>query len=107
MPESPKLTSGSLTTLRLRKNEERRISIGHDWIYSNEVDTGNTPLKGFTPGQQVQVESSRGDVLGMAYVNPHSLISGRLFSRHAGEVLDTALLEIGRASCRARVCPYV
>lgn len=93
MPDSPLFTPESFPTLRLRKNEERRILIGHDWIYSNEVDTKATPLKGFAPGQQARVESSRGEVLGMAYVNPHSLISGRLFSRDVVTALDTALLE--------------
>ncbi len=94
MTDSANASPESLPTLRLRKNEERRILIGHDWIYSNEVDIGVTPLKGFTPGQQVRVETSRGDVLGMAYVNPHSLISGRLFSRDVLAVLDTKLIEL-------------
>lgn len=93
MPESQNPIPASLATLRLRKNEERRILVGHDWIYSNEVDTKATPLKGFTPGQQARVETSRGEVLGMAYVNPHSLISGRLFSRDVVTSLDDALLE--------------
>ncbi|MBD3822500.1 MAG: hypothetical protein IE914_09630, partial [Thiotrichales bacterium] len=26
-------------TLRLKKNEDRRLKQGHMWIYSNEVDT--------------------------------------------------------------------
>lgn len=77
--------------LRLKKNEERRLRAGHLWVYSNEVDTRATPLSGFQAGQQVRVESSAGKALGMAYINPHSLICARLFSR-GGHVLDRSLL---------------
>lgn len=68
----------SLATLRLGKNEERRLRSGHLWIYSNEVDTKTTPIKDFSPGQQVLVESSQGTAIGVAYVNPQSLICARL-----------------------------
>jgi hypothetical protein len=40
-------------TLFLRKDEERRLLAGHDWIYSNEIDTARSPLKAFEPGQAV------------------------------------------------------
>lgn len=39
-----------------------------------------TPLKTMTPGQSVDVVSSRGDFLGSGYVNPHSLIAVRICS---------------------------
>lgn len=68
----------TLPVLRLAKNEERRLRSGHLWIYSNEVDKQATPLKTFSPGGQALVESSQGKVLGVAYVNPHSLICARL-----------------------------
>ena len=68
----------TLSVLRLNKNEERRLRGGHLWIYSNEVDSKTTPLKSFAPGQQVLVESSQGKALGVAYVNPSSLICARL-----------------------------
>lgn len=70
-----------LQNLRLKKNEERRIKQGHMWVFSNEVDTQVTPLKAFEPGQQVVVEASNGKALGLAYVNPNSLICARVFSR--------------------------
>ena len=31
--------------LRLNKNADRRLKAGHLWIYSNEVDIKETPLK--------------------------------------------------------------
>lgn len=70
-----------LASLRLKKNEERRIKQGHVWVYSNEVDTQATPLKAFEPGQQVIIEASNSKPLGMGYVNPNSLICARILSR--------------------------
>ena len=71
----------SLPILRLAKNEERRLRSGHLWIYSNEVDKQASPLKSFHPGEQVVVESSQGKVMGVAYINPQSLICARLLSQ--------------------------
>lgn len=71
-----------LASLRLKKNEERRIKQGHVWIFSNEVDTQFSPLKSFTAGQQVIIEASNGKALGMGYVNPSTLICARLLSRN-------------------------
>lgn len=86
------MTHSELPALRLRKGEERRLRQGHLWIYSNEVDIEATPLKPFTPGQAVNVETSQGRPLGSAYVNPHSLICARLYSRKAQRPLDITLL---------------
>lgn len=77
-----------LAILRLKKNEDRRICAGHVWIYSNEIDTAISPLKQFTPGQEVCVESHNKMILGVAYINPHSLITARLFSRHRHDRLN-------------------
>jgi 23S rRNA (cytosine1962-C5)-methyltransferase len=70
-----------LPRLRLKKNEDRRLRGGHLWIFSNEVDTVATPLKAFAPGDLAVVENARGESLGIAYVNPDSLISARLLGR--------------------------
>ena len=80
-----------LKNLRLNRNEERRLQGGHLWIYSNEVNIRETPLKQFEPGEQVRVETHTGKFLGTAYVNPQSLICARLFS-HEARVLDHSLL---------------
>jgi len=82
----------NLKTLRLRKNEDRRLRAGHVWIYSNEIDIKATPLKDFIPGEEVVVEAHDRTKLGVAYVNPHSLITARLFARKSHERLDLALL---------------
>jgi len=78
--------------LRLKKNEDRRIRAGHVWIFSNEVDVAATPLDGFEPGQLADFQDSTGKSLGNGYVNPHSLICGRLVSRDPGYVLGKSLL---------------
>ncbi|MCK5723647.1 MAG: RlmI/RlmK family 23S rRNA methyltransferase, partial [Gammaproteobacteria bacterium] len=54
----------TLPELRLKKNEDRRLRAGHAWVYSNEVDTKQTPLKEFSVGQWCHVTNSRGRVLG-------------------------------------------
>jgi 23S rRNA (cytosine1962-C5)-methyltransferase len=83
-PEADEAPPGpEVPVLRLRRHEDRRLSAGHLWVFSNEVDTAATPLTAFTRGQIVQVQSDRGRFLGYAYVNPHSLIAARILSRSA------------------------
>lgn len=79
--------------LVLKKGEERRLQAGHLWIYSNEVDTGRSPLKTFEPGQPVDVVSSRGQWLAHGYVNPHSLIAARVTGRRLDRPFDRDELE--------------
>jgi 23S rRNA (cytosine1962-C5)-methyltransferase len=71
----------SLPPLRLKPNEERRLSAGHLWVFSNEIDTAATPLQGFEPGALCEVISARGKFIGYGYVNPHSLIAARVLGR--------------------------
>ncbi|MFP1680675.1 class I SAM-dependent rRNA methyltransferase [Alloalcanivorax sp. C16-2] len=73
--------SQAIPVLRLRKNEERRLKAGHDWIYANEVDSGETPVKDLPAGAAALVQDARGKSLGRALLSPHSLIVGRLYSR--------------------------
>ncbi len=85
-------TTAPMRTLTLRKNEDRRLSAGHLWIFSNEVDVAKTPLTGFSPGECARVESSQGRPLGSAYVNPGALIAGRVYCQDATRPLDAELL---------------
>ena len=77
----------ALPELRLKKNEDRRLRAGHAWVYSNEVDTKQTPLKEFQLGQWCHVTNNRGRILGTAYVNPNTLICARLVSRFEKQTL--------------------
>jgi len=81
-----------LKELKLKKNESRRLQAGHLWVYSNEVDTVLTPLKSFEPGEQVKVLDDRGDTMGFAYVNPHSLICARVYSYGKHKILDQDII---------------
>jgi hypothetical protein len=39
-----------MLTVQLKKNEDRRLRAGHLWIYSNEIDITETPIKGVEAG---------------------------------------------------------
>jgi 23S rRNA (cytosine1962-C5)-methyltransferase len=82
-PEAP--TAGpelqELPELRLKPKEGRRLSAGHLWVFSNEVDTGLTPLTAFAPGALCRVIGDRDHFIGYAYVNPHALICARILGR--------------------------
>ena len=67
-----------LPVLRLKRNEDRRLHAGHLWIFSNEVDTGQSPLAKFKAGELVRVLAHNDLGLGLGYVNPKSLIAARL-----------------------------
>src|ERR1700716_848432 len=78
LPMSDPGTAAQMPALRLKRNEDRRLHAGHLWIFSNEVDTQQTPLVKFNPGELVRVLAHNDRALGLAYVNPQSLISARM-----------------------------
>lgn len=71
-------TAAHLPILRLKRNEDRRLHAGHLWIFSNEVDVQQSPLVKFKAGELVRVMAHNDRALGLAYVNPRSLIAARL-----------------------------
>lgn len=81
-----------LPLLTLKPQADRRLKLGHLWIYSNEVDTEKSPLKAFSMGQQVLVAASNGKPLGLALMNPNALICGRIVNRDVGHPLNKSLL---------------
>lgn len=85
-----------LPHLILNSQADRRIKKGHLWLYSNEVDTTKTPLKQFQAGDLVQVQSTAGAVLGLAFINPQALICGRMLTRDAN-------MNIGRKYLKKRI----
>ncbi len=97
--------TSQLPELRLKRGEDRRISAGHLWVFSNEVDTQRTPLTAFEPGARVRVVSDRDKFLGYAYVNPHSLISARILGRDLehppGKSLIVHRLQVAQSLRRA------
>lgn len=81
-----------LPRLQLKKHEDRRLRLGHQWVFSNEVDTKATPLKSIKPGDTVELIDYRGQVLGTGYANPNSLIAARLVSRIARHPYSMSLI---------------
>lgn len=81
-----------LPNLILKSQADRRLKMGHLWIYSNEVDTDQSPLKNFTMGQQVLVCSQSGKPLAIALVNPNGLICARVINRDVEHPLNKSLL---------------
>ncbi len=73
----------SYPQLFLKKHEDKRLRLGHLWVFSNEVDSLRSPLEGFAAGDLVVVCDSGAKPLGVAYVNPNALICARLLSRKA------------------------
>ena len=98
----------TLARIQLKKDQERRLLAGHDWVYSNEIETHETPLKSLEPGQPVEVVSKRGRWLGYGYANPHSLIAVRMTSRQREHPLTASVFveRIQRAlALRERLYP--
>jgi 23S rRNA (cytosine1962-C5)-methyltransferase len=87
-----------LPAIKLRKDQDRRLRAGHQWIYSNEVDTGATPLRRFSPGDLVAILSHRDKWLANGYVNPHSLICARVVSEDPGTVIGADLFRVRLAA---------
>ena len=87
------MTSTNLPVLFLKRNEDRRLSAGHLWVYSNEVDTSKSPLSGFEAGSLAVIQSAAGKTLGAGYVNPRSLICARLLTRRPRAAIDAGFFE--------------
>ena len=68
----------------LKPHEERRITMGHPWVFDNEVarifDGPQAKAAVLEPGELADVESSDKKYLGRAFVNPNSKIIARVYS---------------------------
>ncbi len=72
----------TLRSLRLKPDAERRLRLGHAWVYANEFE-GKLGALGLETGQLVELVSAKGISHGVAYVNPNVLIGGRLLDAPA------------------------
>lgn len=79
--------------LKLKKNEEKRLRAGHLWVFSNEVDIAQTPLKSIPAGELAHLNDSKGTPMGVAYVNPDTLICARLLTRNPHARIDETFFE--------------
>ena len=67
----------------LKKNEERRIQNGHQWVFSNEIHAVNGAPKS---GDIVEIVRHDMKRLGVGFYNPHSLIAARFLSPDEEEI---------------------
>ncbi len=75
--------------LYLLPRADRRVRLGHAWVFSNEVDVSRSPLWAYEPGQLVLVRDSFGKPVGTAYINPGALICARILTSDAKATIDT------------------
>jgi 23S rRNA (cytosine1962-C5)-methyltransferase len=82
----------------LKPGEEARILAGHPWVFDNEVagifegSGGGARPAELIPGELADVESSRKQYLGRAFVNPRSKIIARIYSP-SKEGVDTGFFK--------------
>ncbi len=80
------MTQKSIT---LKKHEDRRITDGHLWVFSNEIaEVTGEPAA----GDVVKVRMHGGKPIGSGFYNPHSLIACRVLTT-ADEEIDAAFFE--------------
>ncbi|HZZ64480.1 MAG TPA: class I SAM-dependent rRNA methyltransferase [Candidatus Baltobacteraceae bacterium] len=76
--------------LYLLARADRRVRLGHAWIFSNEVDVDRSPLTNFEAGDIAVVRDAAGKPVGTAYVNPGALICARILTSDARAEIDAA-----------------
>ncbi|MFH0777979.1 MAG: class I SAM-dependent rRNA methyltransferase [Candidatus Eisenbacteria bacterium] len=72
-----------LPRVHLKKNEDRRVRIGHPWVFSNEVERFEGPIE---EGGLVDVYSFGRTFLARGYINTQSQIMLRVLSREPEEI---------------------
>jgi 23S rRNA (cytosine1962-C5)-methyltransferase len=63
--------------LFLKKHEEKRIKLGHLWIFSNEIEKISGEADN---GDIIDIFDAKGNFLGTGFFNKNSLISARMLS---------------------------
>ena len=77
-----------LPVLRLNPKADHRLRHGHLWIYSNEIDNQARSLKTLQAGELAVIENAMGKMLGIAYINPNTLICGRMLNLNTTQAPD-------------------
>lgn len=87
--------------ITLKPKEELRIQQGHPWVFSNEIDRIEGPIKS---GEIAYVYSSKQSFLGKGFLNTSSKIFVRILSHKEDEVIDQLFFEnIIRRSNQSRL----
>jgi len=89
-----------LETIQIKSNAFKRLSTGHLWVYSNEL----TEIPKLKPGTIVKavINKSNQKSFGLAFYNPHSLISLRLLSTEKEINADFFIERIKKANSMRR-----
>ena len=91
-----------MQVVRLKQGCEKRLIKGHKWVFSNEIVE---PLKNFSPGW-VKIYSHKEAFIGTGYINPHSLIAVRVFSKNEEEPGREIFLNPISAASEKKKCLY-
>ncbi len=75
----------------LLPGRHKRVKSGHPWAYSNEIVL-DPATKSLAPGSTVAVLSDSGESLGVAFLNPHSLVALRMLARDSATMIDRDFL---------------
>ena len=67
---------------------DKRVRLGHNWIFSNEIDVQSTPVSLFSSGEIARVVDAGRHPVGLAYVNPNALICARVLTRDVRASID-------------------
>lgn len=92
--------SNDYPQVRLLPGRHKRVTGGHPWAYSNELDM-TAEAKALPPGSLVVLAAPSGETVGVAGFNPHSLIAARLIDRMPKTVIDTDYLAERLRRCLA------
>ncbi len=77
----------TLPRIIIKPRSEIRIVLGSPWIFSNEIENFSE-VKKLEKGSLVEVVIKKDQSFGIAYFNPHSLISARILSHNLSQKID-------------------
>jgi 23S rRNA (cytosine1962-C5)-methyltransferase len=78
-----------MQTVRLGKGADRRVALGHLWVFSNEIAGFDRTIP---PGEDVVVLDAADRIIGTGSFSPASLIAVRLHARGREQALDASLI---------------
>jgi 23S rRNA (cytosine1962-C5)-methyltransferase len=83
------MTMKKRPTVRLQPRHDARVRHGHPWAFSNEIMM-DAEAKAIAPGTPVTLTTAGGERMGVAFFNPHTLISARVLTADTDTVIDRA-----------------
>ena len=86
-PTPPSAPSSARPDVHLMPGRDKRLRLGHPWVYSNEIRMGAAE-RALPPGGLVRLIAPDGACLGVASFNPHTLIAARRLSLEGGAPID-------------------